>query len=66
MADTLVLDGTWIGFEKGGRSADLIGVLSGNHFEGTGGDPEESYKGTYTIRKINDLYHIDLELEERY
>ena len=66
MKDSAALEGTWLGFEKEGPAGDWIFVFSGNHFECTGGLPEERVKGTFITRKVNDSNQIELVLEEGF
>jgi uncharacterized protein (TIGR03067 family) len=51
-SDAAALQGTWKGKEIGGQfEGDCFLIIKGNELEYRGADPEEWYKGTFTLRE---------------
>jgi uncharacterized protein (TIGR03067 family) len=55
LSDSVALQGTWTGKELSADSDDACRlIVSGQNFEFHGADPNEWYKGTFTLREGSD------------
>ena len=50
-SDSAALQGTWKGQEVGVTAGESSIVISGNHLEFHGANPNEWYKGTFTLKE---------------